>query len=67
MAAVDWEHISEQEYEDIVSMLLNLLYPTSRRIDGGGGDGGRDVQYEDAGRLHAFQLKSFTGRLRACE
>lgn len=63
MAAVDWEHISEKEYEDIVSMLLNLLYPTSRRIDGGGGDGGRDVQYEGAGGLHAFQLKSFTGRL----
>lgn len=63
MTSVDWEHLSEQQYETIVSMLLNLLYPTSRRIDGSGGDGGRDVQYEDADGLHAFQLKSFTGRL----
>ena len=33
-----------QGYEDIVSVLLSRLHPDAQRIDGKGGDGGRDVQ-----------------------
>jgi hypothetical protein len=63
MAQVDWDRISEAQYEQTVSILLSRMHPTSRRIDGSGGDGGRDVQFEAADGLHVFQLKSFTGRL----
>lgn len=63
MAPIPWESISEHQYEDLVSILLSHLYPASRRIDGSGGDGGRDVQFNGSDGLHVFQLKSFTGRL----
>ena len=44
--------------------MLSRLYPSSRRIDGKGGDGGRDVQIRDQdGHMDAFELKSFTGRM----
>lgn len=37
------EDIDRQKYEDMVSVLLNSLHPDAQRIDGKGGDGGRDV------------------------
>ena len=50
-------------YEDMVACLLNHLNRETRRIDGAGGDGGRDVQFELPEGLHIFELKSFTGRM----
>lgn len=50
-------------YEDMVACLLNHLNRETRRIDGSGGDGGRDVQFELPDGLHIFELKSFTGRM----
>ena len=50
----------------MVSVLLSRLYPDARRIDGKGGDGGRDVQIADArdgSIMGVFQLKGFTGRV----
>ena len=50
----------------MVSVLLSRLHSTAQRIDGKGGDGGLDVQivHEPGGLLvHAFELKSFTGRM----
>ena len=50
----------------MVSILLSRLHPNARRIDGSGGDGGRDVQIrheQDDQILRAFELKSFTGRM----
>ena len=42
--------------------------PDAQRIDGKGGDGGQDLQIvhgQDSKITHAFELKSFTGRMTA--
>ena len=65
MARIDWATISADLYEDMVAVLLSHLHPESVRIDGSGGDGGRDVQIETPEGLLAFELKSFSGRLTA--
>ena len=60
------EDIERQRYEDMVSVLLSRLHPEAQRIDGKGGDGGRDVQIvrgQNNQIIHAFELKSFTGRI----
>lgn len=64
MAPVQWEtaHV-KAVYEDMVAVLLSTLQPEAQRLDGRGGDGGRDVQLREDGRLDLFELKSFTGRL----
>ena len=64
--SIRWNEFDPQGYEDMVSVLLSRLYPHARRIDGKGGDGGRDVQIareEDDPITNAFELKSFTGRI----
>ena len=51
-----------------MSVLLSRLHSNSQRIDGKGGDGGRDVQIFHAGDgsiVDAFELKSFTGRMNS--
>ena len=63
---IRWDDLEPQQYEDMVSVLLSRLHPDSQRIDGKGGDGGRDVQIVggvDDAMEEAFQLKSFTGRM----
>ena len=63
---VRWEDLDSQIYEDMGSVLLSRLHPDAQRIDGSGGDGGRDVQIvndQDDKTLYAFELKSFTGRM----
>ena len=64
--SIRWDALDRQTYEDMISVLLSRLYPEAQRIDGKGGDGGRDVQivYGPGGSIsHAFELKSFTGRM----
>ena len=64
--SIRWEDLGRQKFEDLVSVLLSRLHPDSQRIDGKGGDGGRDVQIVHAGDgliVDAFELKSFTGRM----
>src|ERR1035437_3178638 len=63
MAQVDWANVSPETYERMVAVLLSHLNPASVRIDGSGGDGGRDVQITTDAGLQAFELKSFTGRM----
>jgi hypothetical protein len=63
MAAVQWETVPQETYDDMVAVLLNTLHPDAERLDGRGGDGGRDIQLRHDGRLDLFELKSFTGRL----
>ena len=61
-----WDDLEAGKYEDMVSVLLSRLHPEAHRIDGKGGDGGRDVQIvhgPDGRILRAFELKSFTGRV----
>ena len=63
---IRWEELGPQRYEDIVSVLVSRLHPDAQRIDGKGGDGGRDVQIvrgQDNRLTDAFELKSFTGRM----
>ena len=64
--SIRWDEFEPQGYEDMVSVLLSRLHPDAQRIDGKGGDGGRDVQMargQDGQVTHAFELKSFTGRM----
>lgn len=60
---IDWRDIARETYDDIVSVLLYRLHPKAERIDGSGGDEGRDVQLLTPEGLSVFQLKSFTGRM----
>ena len=41
---IRWDELGPQSYEDMVSVLVSRLHPDAQRIDGKGGDGGRDVQ-----------------------
>lgn len=52
------------QYEDMVSVLIKRIHRDAERIDGSGGDGGRDVQVPTDDGLVIYELKSFTGRLR---
>ena len=64
--SIRWDQFEPQAYENMVSVLLSRLYPDAQRIDGKGGDGGRDVQIirgQDGPIADAFELKSFTGRM----
>lgn len=64
--SIRWDDLEPQKYEDMVSVLISRLHPDAQRIDGRGGDGGRDVQIvneQDNSISEAFQLKSFTGRM----
>ncbi|MYX15237.1 hypothetical protein GTY67_17885 [Streptomyces sp. SID8374] len=61
-----WEQVAQQAdaYETAVAVLLNLLDRDILRVDGAGGDGGRDAQFRrDDGTLAIYEMKSFTGRL----
>ena len=64
--SIRWHDFEPQGYEDMVSALLSRLNPDAQRIDGKGGDGGRDVQivHKQTDKItDAFELKSFTGRM----
>ena len=63
---IRWEDFEPQGYEKLVSVLLSRLHADAQRIDGKGGDGGRDVQivHKQTDQItDAFELKSFTGRM----
>ena len=64
--SIRWDDFEPRGYEDMVSVLLSRLHPDAQRIDGTGGDGGRDVQIvhgQDGLIAQAFELKSFIGRM----
>ncbi len=62
--SIAWEKVDPSTYEDLVAVLLQQLYPSVERIDGSGGDDGRDVQLRQPdGELHIFELKSFSQRM----
>jgi len=61
---IPWsERSTKALYEDMVSVLIKRRHPDAVRIDGSGGDGGRDLQIHTDDGLVIFELKSFTGRL----
>lgn len=59
-----WDEVDSSTYEDMIAVLISKLHPTSRRVDGSGGDGGRDVHLRLGNGLEIFELKGFTGRLK---
>lgn len=64
MSRVKWDELNPSLYEDMVAVLLSNIYPeAAERIDGSGGDGGRDVQLRYGSELDGFELKGFTGRI----
>lgn len=61
---IDWLEVGAGgRFEKIVGVLLSNLHPGSRRIDGAGGDGGRDHQFQIDDKLVVWQSKYFIGRL----
>ncbi|MFD7878963.1 hypothetical protein ACFV5G_33540 [Streptomyces sp. NPDC059766] len=61
--AIRWADLDPAKIEDIISVLISRLHPEVQRIDGSGGDGGRDVQVPLPTGLIIYEVKSFTGRL----
>ena len=59
---VDFTRLSPAQFEDMVSVLLSRL-TQARRVDGRGGDGGRDCYFSDEQGTDVYELKSFTGRM----
>jgi hypothetical protein len=57
---IDWDRLSEKQCEDLITALLTELYPHGRRIDGRGGDGGRDYEVPVDGGWHRFEVKSWS-------
>jgi hypothetical protein len=62
MPRVDFARLSPRQYEDMVAVLLSRIRQ-SHRVDGTGGDGGRDCYFSDESGTDVYELKSFTGRL----
>ncbi|MGW1903118.1 hypothetical protein ACWCQB_38445 [Streptomyces hirsutus] len=61
--AVRWEDLDPAKIENMISVLISRLHTEVQRIDGSGGDGGRDVQIPLESSLIIYEVKSFTGRL----
>ncbi|WP_329619366.1 tetratricopeptide repeat protein [Streptomyces sp. NBC_01255] len=62
-----WEELAggRQAFEEGVTMLLAMVYPGLRHVDGSGGDRGEDAVLRlPGGGRHVFQVKGFTGRLK---
>ncbi|GGU15081.1 hypothetical protein GCM10010178_03230 [Lentzea flava] len=61
---IDWKSVgSGERFEKIISTLLSTLHKDSERIDGRGGDGGRDHQLRVGDELHIWQSKYYLNRL----
>ncbi|WP_143651653.1 hypothetical protein [Streptomyces sp. SS07] len=61
--AVPWRDVDAKRIEDMIAVLISRLHPETQRIDGSGGDGGRDVQIPAPDGLVIYEVKSFTRRL----
>jgi hypothetical protein len=61
MAEIEWSRLASGTFEDMVACLLSHQNDKVRRIDGSGGDGGRDCQFEAPDGLHLYEMKGFPG------
>lgn len=60
---IKWNELSRSEFEDLVGVLLSRTH-NAKRLDGAGGDGGRDFHFKDRTGYHIFEAKAFVhGRL----
>jgi hypothetical protein len=62
MSGITWPD-DPKAFEKGIAVLLSRMHPNVQRIDGAGGDGGRDAQFSSSDGLHVFEMKSFTGRM----
>ncbi|WP_405600356.1 hypothetical protein OG741_21790 [Streptomyces sp. NBC_01410] len=62
MSEVIWPS-DPRAFEKGIAVLLSLMHGDVQRIDGSGGDRGRDAQFIDNDGLHVFEMKSFRGRM----
>ncbi len=62
---VTWSEIDPATYEDLTTTLVSILHPQTIRVDGSGGDGGRDCYWETPGGTEVWEMKSHSGRLGA--
>jgi hypothetical protein len=60
---VQWGQLDPATAEQIIAVLLSLENPDVVRIDGRGGDGGRDVQFRRPEGVDFYEIKSFADRL----
>jgi hypothetical protein len=63
MSEVEWKRLSANSYEDMVSVLLSQMNPKLRRIDGSGGDGGRDAEFPRDEGPEIYQLTQAEARV----
>ena len=64
MSRIPWVQVPEPTVEQMIAVLLsNMHQGDAARIDGRGGDGGRDVQIRTQESIRTFEIKSFTGRM----
>ena len=62
MTRIRWRDVPEPDVEQMVAVLLSHQHQgAAARINGRGGDGGRDVQITTPSGIRAFEIKSFTG------
>jgi hypothetical protein len=57
---INWNELSPERCENLITALLTELYPHGRRINGRGGDGGRDYETPLDGGWHRFEIKSWS-------
>lgn len=60
---VYWERLDPATIEKLIAVLLSLDNPDVQRIDGRGGDGGRDAQFRRPGGVDFYEIKSFADRI----
>jgi hypothetical protein len=64
MSQIPWANLPEPTIEQMIAVLLSQMHHgDAARIDGRGGDDGRDVQISTSAGIRAFEVKSFTGRM----
>ncbi|WP_318212024.1 hypothetical protein [Streptomyces sp. SJL17-1] len=65
--AFEWDRIGQPHFDRVVEALVHRLYSGSaevRAVNGRGGDGGRDIDVVQGGRLRIYQLKYFPDGLQ---
>ncbi|MCD9899667.1 hypothetical protein LUR56_05120 [Streptomyces sp. MT29] len=65
--AFEWDRISQSHFDRVVEALVHRLYSETaevRAVNGRGGDGGRDIDVVQGGRLRIYQLKYFPDGLQ---